>query len=203
MHIAPKGQKGKIMFDLNTLTTRKQNLPAVVFNGEDAHDIIVTATNCFGSGEYFDNTEPIMQIIGEEVTTHKLVKWTERFFSENPQYFTDKDTGVVTPYPSPRETACKHFSKALGREYVYDIKTLYAGLKGSVIRVVLKEYPNLDEEGNQKYDSNGDPSVHYRCKKYLAPAYEKKPSMPERIAETEAKRAKKGKRPYAGNVGEA
>ena len=183
------------MFNFASLKAVK----SVRFDGTSAYDVIVTETNLFDVGEYYENTEALIQILAEESVTRTPLKWTLKFVGTAPRYYKDATTGKTVQCDSERIAACKALSKALGREYTSDIETLYKALKGSCIRVIAREEYVTNENGEPRRNENGEPMTYFRVK-YLAPSKEDKPSMPERIAEAEAKRARKGKREYAGNT---
>lgn len=187
------------MFDFAKL----QEVRKVSFDGVTPHDVIVMAVNVWDVGEYYDNTTPTMQILAEEAITRTPVKWTLKFAGIAPRYYTDKETGKRVQMDSERVAACKALSKALGWEYTSDIKKLYLALTGSCIRVVVSEDVSTDDNGDPRRNDQGEIIKYQKVRKYLAPSKEKEPSMPERIAEAEAKRARKGKRAYPGNEGEA
>lgn len=123
----------------------------------------------------------------------------------------DKD-GNTRKRKSPQELFRLEVCRACGLDldidgavdWLEDIKDKHA------VRAYIEKNPCLDEDGELRKDQNGTPLYWYKMR-LASPeqTVKAKPETgtwaepePERAAEAEAKRAKRGKRGYAGNTGE-
>lgn len=115
---------------------------------------------------------------------------------------TDKDGNSYTR-KSPQDRVRIEISRAAGKQFD-DIDDALEWIAKAPRKVLIKENPVLDDDGEVRRDDKGVPMKWYAMRYYIpgSKAEKKEASAPERAAEAEAKRAAKGKRGYAGNTGD-
>ena len=174
----------------------------VVFDGEHPVNAIITRLEAFPQGTA-DNPNPFIRAFAEEERTRTPFKFKLKPYGTTPRYYKDKKTGETRQAECEQIACCRALSRALGYATpCFDIELLLNQFIGSTVTALVKETPVLDDDGEIRRKDDGTAMVWHDVR-LLAPAKEKEPTMPEKIAEAEAKRARKGKRGYAGNTGEA